>query len=200
MTVIDYSAAPGGKTTALAAAMEKRGRLIACDVSETRMGRLGENLARMGLADFVEVRRIGEAGEGLEALREELGGAGLVLVDAPCSGLGTLRRHPEIRWRLRNADLARLAALQLAILERAATLVRPGGRLVYGTCSLAAEENEAVVEAFLQRLPGAFKILPPSEDLPPHLRSRLSASGWLRLLPQREEMDSASAVRLVRVR
>ena len=151
-TVVDYCAAPGGKTTALASAMRGQGHLLACDTSAGRILRLEENLLRLGVGGFVGVCRLQDSDDDPEAVRGTDGlsdGADLVLVDAPCSGLGTLRRHPEIRWRLARADLARLATRQGAILDRAARLVGPGGRLVYATCSLADEENREVVAAFL---------------------------------------------------
>lgn len=142
-TVVDYCAGGGGKTLALAASMQGRGRLIASDVNGRRLNAMGERLARAGAA--AEIRRLGAEGEGMEDLQ---GAADLVLVDAPCSGSGTWRRHPEAAWRLDPAGVERLAALQAAILGRAARLVKPGGRLVYATCSLLEAENHAVAAAF----------------------------------------------------
>jgi len=121
----------------------------------------------------------------------------LVLVDAPCSGLGTLRRHPEIRWRINYSDVRRLAHLQKGILEQAAQHVKPGGWLVYSTCSLAPEENQEVVAAFLKARGGRFRIVRDSPGLPDCLTTRMDDAGWLRLLPHRDEMDSACAVRMV---
>jgi len=123
--------------------------------------------------------------------------ADLVLVDAPCSGLGTLRRHPEIRWRINYTDVRRLAHLQKGILEQAAQLVKPGGWLVYSTCSLAPEENQEVVAAFLKARGGRFRIVRDTLGLPDCLTTRMDDAGWLRLLPHRDEMDSACAVRMV---
>jgi len=212
MTVLDFCAAPGGKTSALAVALQGQGTLIACDVSETRLERLHENLSRQGLDGFVEIGLLNPEPDEIGDLLAHLNGgqgADRVLVDAPCSGLGTLRRHPEIRWRVKNTDLARLAALQLEILERAARLVRPGGWIVYSTCSLAAEENERVVEAFLERHGGAYEIVRPddtrpsgdsaTESWPSHLAARLTPAGWFRPLPPHDPMDAASAVRIRRV-
>lgn len=122
--------------------------------------------------------------------------ADLVLVDAPCSGLGTLRRHPEIRWRINYTDVRRLAHLQKGILEQAAQLVKPGGWLVYSTCSLAPEENQEVVAAFLKARGGRFRIVRETLGLPDCLTTRMDGAGWLRLLPHRDEMDSACAVRM----
>jgi 16S rRNA (cytosine967-C5)-methyltransferase len=220
-TVVDYCAAPGGKTTALVSAMHGQGRLLACDTSADRILRLEENLMRLGVGGFVGVRQladsdgdpeallrlpvlaggaVGTDGVGRAAGAGEAGGTGgadLVLVDAPCSGLGTLRRHPEIRWRLARADLERLAARQGTILDRAARLVRPGGRLVYATCSVASEENRQVVAAFLERQTGAFEVEigTLAEGVPERL---VEPDGWLRTLPGRDETDSVGAVRLRR--
>lgn len=199
-TVVDYCAAPGGKATALVSAMRGQGRLLACDTSADRILRLEENLMRLGVGGFVGIRQLADSDEDPDALlRLPLlaGGADLVLVDAPCSGLGTLRRHPEIRWRLARVNLERLAARQGKILDRAARLVHPGGRLVYATCSLAAEENRQVVAAFLDRQAGAFEV--ETGDLPEGFAAHLVESdGWLRTLPGRDEMDSVGAVRLRR--
>lgn len=222
MTVADLCAAPGGKTAALAEAMGGVGRLIACDVSEERLARLRENLARLGHQDFVEVRIIepemAPAGTSTAEIRPPLapegglcaqleigpGSADLiacdrVLVDAPCSGLGTLRRHPEIRWRVRPSDLARMARIQGRILDRAVVLVRPGGWLVYATCSFASQENAEVVSAFLERHPGSFQTLRAEQGLPVCLSKRMGRDGWMRTLPHRDDMDSGGAVRLLRI-
>jgi 16S rRNA (cytosine967-C5)-methyltransferase len=149
-TVVDYCAGGGGKTLALAAMMGLRddgageGRLIACDVNHKRLDAIHERLERAGAR--AEIRRTGPEGEGAEDL---IGSCDLVLVDAPCSGAGTWRRRPEGAWRLVPEAIVRLSALQASILQRAARLVRPGGRLVYVTCSVLAEENQAVAQDFL---------------------------------------------------
>jgi len=144
----DYCAGGGGKTLALGAAMEGRGRLIASDINPKRLEAMGERLLRAGLK--VEARRLGSAGEGMDDLTRW---ADLVFVDAPCSGSGTWRRHPESAWRLTPETVERLSALQSVILERAARLVKPGGRLVYVTCSLLEAENERVAKGFARAHP-----------------------------------------------
>ena len=146
--VVDYGAGGGGKTLALAAAMQGRGRLLALDTDAKRLAALDPRLTRSGAR--ADVRRIGADGEGAEDLDAA---ADLVFVDAPCSGSGTWRRHPEAAWRLTPEALERLSALQRRILDAAARLVRPGGRLVYATCSVFAEENEAVADSFLEHSP-----------------------------------------------
>lgn len=150
--VVDYCAGGGGKTLALAAMMGLRddgagpGRLIACDVNQKRLDAIHERLERAGAR--AEIRRTGPDGEGSEDL---IGLCDLVLVDAPCSGAGTWRRRPEGAWRLVPEAIVRLSALQTSILARAARLVRPGGRLVYVTCSVLAEENQRVAQDFLSQ-------------------------------------------------
>ena len=146
--MLDTCASPGGKTTALAALMEGRGLLVACDVRDRRVDLLRRTVTASGAGNV----RIVQAD-----LLERLPFASTfdcVLVDAPCSGLGTLRRDPDIRWRRREEDLSSLAAAELTMLRHAAEQVGPGGRLVYATCSSEPEENEAVAAAFLATTPG----------------------------------------------
>jgi 16S rRNA (cytosine967-C5)-methyltransferase len=150
-TVVDLCAGGGGKTLALAAAMENRGRLIACDVDRARLSRLAPRAERAGAA-IIEERLLG-AGREAEALSDLLGQVDAVLVDAPCSGTGTWRRNPEARWRLSEKELARVTALQSRLLDLAATLLRPGGRLVFVTCSLLDAEGADQAAAFLARHP-----------------------------------------------
>jgi 16S rRNA (cytosine967-C5)-methyltransferase len=148
MTVVDYCAGGGGKSLAMAAAMWRSGagqlgRLVAADVNSRRLNAMAERLGRNDAV--VELRQLGADGEGAGDL---LGRADLVFVDAPCSGSGTWRRHPEGAWRLTPEAITRLARLQGRILSQAATLVTPGGRLAYATCSVFAAENDAVAQAF----------------------------------------------------
>jgi 16S rRNA (cytosine967-C5)-methyltransferase len=172
-TVADFCAGAGGKTLALGAAMRDRGTLHALDVSRERLARLAPRLQRSGLSIVRPQVLRSERDPRLNALAET---CDAVLVDAPCSATGTLRRNPETR--LRTPDLAALAAQQGAILGAAARLVRPGGRLVYATCSVLAEENERVVEAFLAAHP-AF-----------------TRQAELVLLPHRDGTDGFYAARL----
>lgn len=150
--VIDLCAGAGGKTLALAAMMANEGTLIAADTDRGRLSRLGPRAERAGarIADTVLLN----PGREMEALAPWQSKADMVLVDAPCSGTGTWRRNPEARWRLTAQDLARLAQLQARLLDVAATLVRPGGRIVYITCSLLDEEGAGQVERFLGVNPG----------------------------------------------
>lgn len=150
-TVIDLCAGAGGKTLALAAAMENRGRLIACDTDRARLSRLGPRAERAG-ASVIETRLLNPGREG-EVLSDLTSSADCVLVDAPCSGTGTWRRNPEARWRLSEREVARYAAIQARLLDLAATLVRPGGRLVFVTCSLLDAEGADQAGQFLARHP-----------------------------------------------
>ncbi|MEJ7927258.1 RsmB/NOP family class I SAM-dependent RNA methyltransferase [Sphingobium sp. AN641] len=152
MTVIDLCAGAGGKTLALAAAMGGKGRLIAADTNRARLARLSPRAQRAG-AISIETLLLDEGHEaqGLEPL---IGQADVVLIDAPCSGTGTWRRNPEARWRLTAARLDRLVATQARILDFAAPLLAPGGRLVYAVCALTDREGRDQVDGFLTRHPG----------------------------------------------
>ncbi|WP_374682909.1 RsmB/NOP family class I SAM-dependent RNA methyltransferase [Accumulibacter sp.] len=146
--VADFCAGAGGKTLLLGALMRSQGRLYAFDVAEQRLARLKPRLARSGLSNVHPVRIESERDIKIRRLAGKLD---RVLVDAPCSGLGTLRRNPSLKWRQSAASIAELSTRQAAILSAAASLVKAGGRLVYATCSLLEEENEAVVRAFLEQ-------------------------------------------------
>ena len=165
-TVIDLCAGAGGKTLALAAAMEGQGRLIACDTDRGRLSRLIPR-AQVAGATNVETRLLDPRREA-EALVDLQRAADCVLVDAPCSGTGTWRRNPELRWRLTHARLDAVIGLQAMLIELAATLVRPGGALVYAVCSLIGEEGQAQVDAFVRHSPEwtveTAQTLTPSRD------------------------------------
>jgi 16S rRNA (cytosine967-C5)-methyltransferase len=152
-SVLDLCAAPGGKTMQLAA---MGARVTALDISEARMARVTENLARVGLSADTVVA---------DALDWEGGPFDAVLLDAPCSATGTIRRHPDLPFVKDEAQLAALVGLQSALLDRAIALVRPGGRVVFCTCSLLPEEGEAQVEAALSRHAGLVP-LPEALALP----------------------------------
>jgi len=147
-TVVDLCAGAGGKTLALAAAMQNEGRLIACDIDRARLRRLPDRAARAGAR--VETRLL-DAGRETEGLRDLAGQVDAVLIDAPCTGTGTWRRNPEARWRLSPVAIARYARTQAFVLDLAATLVRPGGRITFITCSLLDAEGRDGVAAFLAR-------------------------------------------------
>ena len=150
-TVVDLCAGGGGKTLALAAAMDNQGWLIAADTDRNRLARLAPRAERAG-AELIATRLL-DPGREMDALGDLAGQADAVLVDAPCSGTGTWRRNPEARWRLDESELARLTQLQAHILDLAVGLLRPGGRLVYVTCSLLDAEGADQFEALLARHP-----------------------------------------------
>ena len=143
--VADYCAGAGGKTLALAMLMRGAGRLYALDVSAKRLAALAPRAARAGISN---VHSIVLSGDNDARARRLAGKIDRVLVDAPCSGFGTLRRNPDLKWRQGPQAVQELAAKQARILEAAARLVKAGGRLVYATCSLLREENEAIADSF----------------------------------------------------
>ncbi len=159
--VVDFCAGAGGKTLALGALMRSAGRLYAFDVNEKRLAGLGPRLKRSGLSNVHPVAIRSEADVRVKRLN---GKCDRVLVDAPCSGCGTLRRNPDLKWRFSESELARVNEDQHAVLAAAARLVKTGGRLVYATCSLLARENQEVIAAFLERHP-EFQIVPAASVL-----------------------------------
>jgi 16S rRNA (cytosine967-C5)-methyltransferase len=156
MRVVDFCAGAGGKTLAMAAAMENKGRLVACDVLQGRVERAAARLQRAGVHN---VERRGLTSENDPWVKRHAGGFERVLVDAPCTGVGTWRRNPDAKWKLTPAYVKELVDLQQRILASAARLVKPGGRLIYATCSLLPEENETQIEGFLARQ-ADFSLLP----------------------------------------
>ena len=164
--VIDLCAGAGGKTLALAAEMDGQGALYACDTDRGRLSRLIPR-AQVAGAYFVQTRMLNPKRES-EILGDLLDSADCVLVDAPCSGTGTWRRNPELRWRLTHARLDAVITLQAYLIDLAATLVKPGGALVYAVCSLIGEEGQAQVDAFLRHQTGwtleSARTLTPSCD------------------------------------
>jgi 16S rRNA (cytosine967-C5)-methyltransferase len=182
-TVADLCAAPGGKTLELA---RSAGTVFAGDASLARLQRVRDNVRRLDASNVVPF--VGDA------RFPAVSGVDAVLIDVPCTGTGTFRRHPDARWRLRVSDLAVLPAVQRSILRAAATAVRPGGLLIYSTCSLEVEENDAQVESFLSDTPG-WRLEPPPEGAVP---ASVLDAGRLRVLPQRHGTDGAFAARLRR--
>lgn len=191
--VLDVCASPGGKTTAMAAAMGDEGLVVACDVRARRI----DLLARAVHASGAGIIRIVQA----DAARPLPFRAPFdcILIDAPCSGLGTLRRDPDIRWRRNEEDLAILAAAQLAMVERAGALLRAGGRLIYSTCSSEPDENEGVVAAFLAAHGDTFRAARAGE-LPSGLEPFFTPEGHLRTLPFRHHLEAFFAAMLVKTK
>jgi 16S rRNA (cytosine967-C5)-methyltransferase len=186
--VVDFCAGAGGKTLALGAMMRNTGRLYAFDVSAHRLAALKPRLARSGLSN---VYPAGIAHERDERIKRLAGKIDRVLVDAPCSGLGTLRRNPDLKWRQSAQAVEELTAKQRAILDSAARLVKSGGQLVYATCSLLTAENEAIAQAFSEAHPD-FEPLDAAEVLARQKveqAATLCTAGHLRLWPHRHGTD-----------
>ncbi len=192
--VADFCAGAGGKTLALGALMANTGRLYAFDVSEKRLANLKPRLARSGLSN-IHPQLI--ANERDQKLKRLAGKFDRVLVDAPCSGLGTLRRNPDLKWRQTEQDIAELTVKQGNILDAAAKLVKHGGRLVYATCSLLREENEAIAAAFLEQHP-EFKALNAAEILAQQ-KVALDTGTTLKLLPHQHGTDGFFATAFERL-
>ena len=186
--VVDFCAGAGGKTLALGALMRNTGRLYAFDVSGHRLEALKPRLARSGLSNVYPAQIAHERDDRVKRLTGKID---RVLVDAPCSGLGTLRRNPDLKWRQSPKALEELGVKQTNILTSAARLVKPGGRLVYATCSLLRRENEAVAEAFAAAHPD-FELLPAAATLASAQVERtdeLDRDGYLRLWPHQHHTD-----------
>ncbi|CDX28396.1 Fmu (Sun) domain protein [Mesorhizobium plurifarium] len=182
--VVDFCAGAGGKTLAIAAQMNNKGHVVACDVMEGRLKRGAERFRQAGLHN-IQTRLL--ASETDRWIKRHKGGFDRVLVDAPCSGTGTWRRNPDARWRApEEQGLDKLVSLQARILASAARLVKPGGRLVYATCSMLSEENEEQVSAFLPAHP-AFRAV-PLREVAPQLTSS-AHSDYLSLTPARNDTD-----------
>jgi 16S rRNA (cytosine967-C5)-methyltransferase len=184
--VVDFCAGAGGKTLAIGATMRNTGRLYAFDTSAHRLDALKPRLARSGLSN---VHPVVLAHERDDRIKRLAGKIDRVLVDAPCSGLGTLRRNPDLKWRQSPKAIEEMAIKQQAILSSAARLLKPGGRLVYATCSVLREENEAIAEAFGRAHP-QFEPLPVEAHLSGVEQAPdLCAGGHLRLWPHRHQTD-----------
>jgi len=183
--VVDFCAGAGGKTLQMGAAMNSSGRLYAFDVSDKRLANLGPRLKRSGLSNVFPQRIANENDAKVKRLRGKID---RVLVDAPCTGLGTLRRNPDLKWRQSEEGLAELTAKQASILAAAASLVKPGGRLVYATCSLLAEENEDIVQGFLAAHPD-FTLVPAADVLKRAGVEMPPTDAYLRLYPHVHDTD-----------
>ncbi|HSH73785.1 MAG TPA: RsmB/NOP family class I SAM-dependent RNA methyltransferase [Methylophilaceae bacterium] len=182
--IADFCAGAGGKTLAMGALMRNSGRLYAFDVSEKRLQNLSVRLKRSGLSNLHAQIITSEADPKLKRLN---GKFDRVLVDAPCSGLGTLRRNPDLKWRQMPQDIIELTAKQTRILDRAAKLVKDGGRLVYATCSLLQEENEQIADAFLKTHPD-YRLVNANEILAQQ-KIDLDTGVYLKLLPHLHQTD-----------
>ena len=187
--VVDFCAGAGGKTLALGAMMRNTGRLYAFDISGHRLDNLKPRLARSGLSNVYATQIAHENDDRIKRLRGKID---RVLVDAPCSGLGTLRRNPDLKWRQSPKAIEQLQAKQTSILNSAARLLKPGGRLVYATCSLMPAENEIIANAFSESHPD-FALLDAKEQLEKagvaQAETLVTEAGHLRLWPHRHTTD-----------
>jgi 16S rRNA (cytosine967-C5)-methyltransferase len=157
--VIDFCAGAGGKTLAIAATMKNKGRILAWDTSETRLKQMPKRLARAGVSN-VQIHTIKDEND--QFIKRHKASADWVIVDAPCSGSGTWRRNPDLKWRFTAADLEELKVLQHRILASASRLIKPGGKLVYVTCSVFQDENIRQLKQFLGEH-GTFRVVPPGK-------------------------------------
>jgi 16S rRNA (cytosine967-C5)-methyltransferase len=191
--VVDFCAGAGGKTLALGALMRNTGRLYAFDISEKRLAKLKPRLARSGLSNVHPVQIAHERDAKIKRLAGKID---RVLVDAPCSGLGTLRRNPDVKWRQKVEAIAEMQEKQASILDGAARLLKGGGRLVYATCSLLNEENDVIVEQFLANHPD-FVLVPMNKVLAEQ-KIELDMGDYLKLLPHKHQTDGFFAAVLER--
>jgi len=195
-TTVDLCAGAGGKTLAMAAAMKSRGRILATDVDGKKLEELRRRARRAGVSNTRAVA-LDRDGGWPPPLVELTGKADRVLVDAPCSGVGALRRNPEARWRLREADVDALAVTQQRLVAGAAALLAPGARLVYATCTVLAAENQAVVEAVLAARP-ELRVMPVAELWPERAELASADGRFLALRPDRHGTDGFFAAVLRR--
>lgn len=188
-TIIDACAAPGGKTTHLAEMMGDTGRVLGCDRTSSRLNKIRQNTKRLGLNSIETI--MGDSREH----HEFKGIADRVLLDVPCSGLGTLHRHADARWRQTPSGIAKLAVLQKELLEAAVNWVKPNGELVYSTCTLHPDENQNLIQTFLSDHPD-WQISPPKPESP--VAPFVTDQGWATVWPHQDNMDGFFMVKLKR--
>lgn len=190
--ILDMCAAPGGKATHLAQLMNDQGSIIATDLNARRIRRICESADRLELTSIKSVAADALGNDYLEGLQFDR-----ILLDAPCSGLGVIRRNPEAKWRLNPAEISRCAARQRLLIDAAASRLKPGGVLVYATCSTAIEEDETIIKDFLSRNPQF--VVENGAQLFPAWADLFDGSGYLRAWPHRHGTDGFFAARLHRV-
>lgn len=193
--VIDFCAGAGGKTLAMAAEMKNKGRILAWDTSETRLNQMSERLRR---AKVDNVQRHLLESERDEFLRRHYESADVVVIDAPCSGSGTWRRNPDLKWRTTKVDLEKVISVQQKILHSASRLVKAGGHLLYITCSFFTEENEQQIETFLSQSK-KFRVVTSDKICSKLSKLRTNKEGMLRLMPHQDGTDGFFATMMQRV-
>jgi 16S rRNA (cytosine967-C5)-methyltransferase len=191
-TVLDACAAPGGKTTHLAELMQDRGSVVALELDASRIAKIRENSRRLGMTSIATVQG--------DATTYQEGSYDRVLIDAPCSGLGVLRRHPDGRWNKTEPTVDEHGSLQRRILQNCSALLKPGGTLVYATCTTEPAENEDVIAWFLAGPGSSFRIDDPRPLLPQAAAALVDSQGYFRTVPSAPVMDGFFGVRLVKKR
>ncbi len=192
--VLDACAAPGGKTTHIAELMANQGEIVACDVHPHKRELIAANAQRLGITIIKPIVR-----DALQLSAAELGQFERILLDAPCTGFGVIRRKPDLKWQKQPGDIAQIAALQAQLLERVAALLAPGGLLVYSTCTIEPEENQCIVEDFVARHPEFELDKTLVNDIPQSVRERVDFSqGFGQILPQHFQSDGFFISRLKR--
>jgi 16S rRNA (cytosine967-C5)-methyltransferase len=189
-TVLDACAAPGGKAAHLSEIMQDRGTLVALDADAGRIEKIRENIRRLGITIIKTVQ--GDAARYAEEKFDK------ILIDAPCSGLGVLRRHPDGRWNKSMRTISDRRILQMQILKNCAGLLKPGGALVYATCTTEPEENEDVIADFMHTRSKEFMIDDPRPYLPPAAAPLVGSDGFFRTFPREPEMDGFFGVRMIK--
>ncbi|MBA4542483.1 MULTISPECIES: 16S rRNA (cytosine(967)-C(5))-methyltransferase RsmB [Thermoactinomyces] len=195
MKVLDVCAAPGGKTMHMAERMKNEGSILACDIHEHKLELISSNANRLGIT-IVTPKKADGRELGKEIARETFDA---ILLDAPCSGLGVIRRKPDIKWSKEARMIDPLVQMQKELLEAVAPLLKPGGVLVYSTCTIEPRENQEQVEAFLSRHPEFFADEKWQENLLPLVRERaIIAGGWLQILPHHFMSDGFFIARMIK--
>jgi 16S rRNA (cytosine967-C5)-methyltransferase len=189
--VLDACSAPGGKTTHIAQLMENRGEIFALDINSSRLALLGENCKRLGITNVKAFKKDASLPLGFS---EEFN---RILVDAPCSGMGVLKRNPDSKWKKREEDIAPLKRLQLSILNNLADCLKEDGVMVYSTCTVTPEENEEVIDDFLANHP-EFVLDSISEVFPASCGSLVDNRGFFKSYPHLYNMDGFFAARLIK--
>ena len=191
--IVDLCASPGGKTTHLAQLVGNVTNIVAVDLSKNKTERIQENCQRLGITN-IDTQVANAKTDQIEALAA----ADLILIDAPCSGTGTLRRHPDIRWKRTAKQILNLANLQFEILLKVAIQIKSGAVIVYSTCSTEVEENQEVITRFLEACP-RFSIEPARDDLPFLPTNAITSDGYLQVFPHTHGVDGTFAVRLRKI-
>ncbi len=194
MRVLDACAAPGGKTTHLAELMDNTGEIVACDVHPHKRNLIEETARRLGVTI---IRTL--VADAAELPHKGLGTFERILLDAPCTGFGVIRRKPDLKWNKREADIAEIASLQYRLLTQVSTMLAPGGLMVYSTCTIEPEENQRIVERFVAEHPEFALDGTLAADLPPTVRDTVDASrGFVQILPSHFDSDGFFIARLKR--